>query len=429
MLEFSVSDTDGNGYNNLVITISGTSQSITLKDAFDSIGLLAQTIDYVDFADGSSTSLAALYSAKYFVGTAGDDRYFGTVLSETMHGLEGDDFIFGSNGDDVIFGGAGNDELRGGNNNDAHYGGEGDDLIAGWYGNDYLDGGAGNDRLFGEYGSDHYFIELGDGQDTIYDNCGNGDRLIFGAGITADMLEFSISNADGDSYDNMVITISGMAQTITLEDAFDNIGLVSETVDMVEFADGSSASLISLYSSDYFVGTAGNDRYLGTVLRETMHGQAGDDFLFGSNGNDTIHGGDGNDDVFGGNGNDTHYGDAGNDLLFAWEGNDLLFGGTGDDELQGGNGNDRLSGDEGNDTLIGGSGADVFIFDTLELGGADTVTDFTLNYDKLEMAGITYAELSFVDTGSGTRIEWTNGSVDIQNISLAALTEDQFSFV
>ncbi len=357
MLELSVSDTDGNGYNNLVITLAGTSQTITLKDAFDNIGLLADTVDHVDFADGTSTSLAALYSSKYFAGTAGDDRYLGTVLDETMYGQGGDDFIFGSNGDDVIYGGDGNDELRGGNNDDAHYGGEGDDLIAGWYGNDYLDGGTGNDTMYGEHGNDHYFIELGDGQDTIYDQEGT-DRLIFGAGITQDMLEFSISNADGDDYNNLVITIAGTAQSITFEDAFDTWGIYAETVDTLEFADGSSVSLREFFSQEYFVGTDGNDSYYGTVINDTMYGAAGDDFIFGSNGNDIIHGEDGNDELRGGVGNDTHYGGGGNDLIAAWEGNDLAYGGTGDDRLYGEDGNDQLYGDDGNDTIDGGLGDD-----------------------------------------------------------------------
>ncbi len=92
-------------------------------------------------------------------------------------------------------------------------------------------------------------------------------------------------------------------------------------------------------------------------------------------------------------------------------------------------GNDRIAGGAGNDTLTGGSGADVFVFNTLAADGADIVTDFELGIDTLELAGSTYADLTFFDTGSGTRVDWANGSVELENIALASLTEDQFSFV
>lgn len=516
MLELSVSDTDGNGKGNLVITIGGTSQTITLKDAFDDIGLLAQTIDYVEFADGSSTSLAELYSTEYFVGTSGDDRYLGTTLGETMHGQAGNDFLFGSSGNDVIYGGDGNDDVLGGHGNDDHYGGAGDDYLHGWEGND------------------RYFINLGDGVDTVFDDSGT-DRLIFGAGITRDMLGFSVSDADGNGKGNLVITIAGTSQSITIKDAFDDIGLLAQTIDYVEFADGSNTSLAELYSTEYFVGTAGNDRYLGTTLSETMHGQAGDDFIFGSNGNDILYGEDGNDELRGGNGNDVHYGgegddliagyngndelrgDAGNDTLYGEDGHDNLYGGDGNDylsggagddnhyggagddvilgsvggdhfdggdgvdtvdfsystdnftldlsqsqavftsgfteqvlnfeniiagsgnnvligssasnEINGGAGNDRIEGLAGDDVLTGGTGTDVFVFNTVTDTGADIVTDFELNTDTLELAGVSYSDLTFVDTGSGTRVEWTNGSVELESIAAASLTEDQFSFV
>lgn len=534
MLEFSISDAEGNGLNNLVISVSGTSQTITLKDAFDTNVLLVQTVDYIDFADGSSTSLAALYASKYFVGTDGNDRYLGTTLNDTMHGLAGNDFLFGSNGNDALYGGVGNDDVFGGNGNDVHYGGDGNDFLYGWYGDDELHGGAGDDRLEGGVGQDRYYINLGEGADTIFDKDGN-DRLYFGEGITRDLLEFSVSDADGNGKGNLVISFDGLTQSVTIRDAFDDIGLLAPTIDSVYFANGSGTSLAELYSTGYFVGTAGNDRYIGTGLSESMHGQGGDDFIFGSSGNDTIYGGVGNDELRGGDGNDVHFGgdgddliaayngndelrgDGGNDTLYGEAGNDQLYGGADNDRIDGGGGddnhygedgddyilgnvgadffdggdgndtidfsyssnnfslnltlsnavfasgfteqvvnfenivggsgnntltgsnvansisggagNDRIIGLSGDDTLTGDAGADVFVFNTLVAEGADTVTDFQLNTDKIELAGTTYAALNLVDTMDGTRVEWANGSVELEDIALATLTEDQFLFV
>lgn len=91
--------------------------------------------------------------------------------------------------------------------------------------------------------------------------------------------------------------------------------------------------------------------------------------------------------------------------------------------------NDPIIGLEGDDTLTGGSGADVFVFNTLASEGADNITDFELGTDTLELVGSTYAALTFIDTGSGTRVEWDNGSVELEGIAVASLTEDQFAFV
>jgi Ca2+-binding RTX toxin-like protein len=61
------------------------------------------------------------------------------------------------------------------------------------------------------------------------------------------------------------------------------------------------------------------------------------------------------------------------------------MGGTGNDYIQGGGGNDVLYGGAGNDILIGGTGSDIFAWSStdLNLGGADTIRDFSIGQDKL----------------------------------------------
>ncbi len=72
-----------------------------------------------------------------------------------------------------------------------------------------------------------------------------------------------------------------------------------------------------------------------------------------------------------------------------------LTGSAQADVLVGGGGNDNLTGGLGNDTLVGGSGQDSFRFDTLldALGNRDTVSDFNVADDTLELDHAVFATL------------------------------------
>jgi Ca2+-binding RTX toxin-like protein len=64
------------------------------------------------------------------------------------------------------------------------------DVAWGFSGNETMQGGTGDDRLYGYAGNDTYTYNAGDGNDRIYEDqfSGNGDRLVLGAGLTADKL-------------------------------------------------------------------------------------------------------------------------------------------------------------------------------------------------------------------------------------------------
>ncbi|KIC41891.1 hypothetical protein RA27_00255 [Ruegeria sp. ANG-R] len=98
-------------------------------------------------------------------------------------------------------------------------------------------------------------------------------------------------------------------------------------------------------------------------------------------------------------------------------------------EVTGTSGNNILTSTEADEVFTGGGGADVFVFNALEAEGVDSITDFELGIDTIELEGSTYADLTFIDTGSSTRVEWNNGSVELDGIAVASLTEDQFLFV
>lgn len=131
-------------------------------------------------------------------------------------------------------------------------------------------------------------------------------------------------------------------------------------------------------------GAAGADTVDGGAGKDTLLGGGGNDHFSGGSGADEISGGRGNDLLFGDAGGDTISGDDGGDIISGGDGKDSLGGDAGKDTLDGGAGRDTLSGGTGKDVLTGGSGLDVFVF--VENGGQDSVTDFQIGKDRLDVS-------------------------------------------
>lgn len=133
---------------------------------------------------------------------------------------------------------------------------------------------------------------------------------------------------------------------------------------------------------DLLMGTPGEDTIAGLLGDDEIEGLGGDDILRGDlnerspggseGGNDTINGGEGDDQIGGKGGHDELYGDAGNDSIWGDDGDDLLRGGLGDDVLTG-------------DDFSGGEGVDTFVLAAGE--GIDTITDFEIGIDAVELFG------------------------------------------
>jgi serralysin len=105
-------------------------------------------------------------------------------------------------------------------------------------------------------------------------------------------------------------------------------------------------------------------------------------------------------------GNDILSGTAKADFINALGGNDRVSGLGGNDTLYGGAGNDTLDGGAGKDLLIGGAGNDVFVFGGTDLidrvvMGVDTVSDFTVSQDKIELSKVAFAALATTATPAG----------------------------
>jgi Ca2+-binding RTX toxin-like protein len=239
--------------------------------------------------------------------------------------------------------------------------------------------------------------------------------------------------------------------------------------------------LMSSAGNDSIKGGAGNDYAWGGSGNDSITGGSGNDSVLGGTGNDLLFGGAGNDVIDNGAGTDQAYGGSGNDTIFAGLGNQILIGGSGSDTLDlsklngtadvdqgihsvaitaggnvyhyeirsfetiigtnagtyfdtgekgatrffGGSGADHFHSEGGGSTITSGLGADVFDWNkkfTLISKGADTVTDFKVGTDHLDMSDFlkgqgdikhpTYDQVvKLVDNANGTMVEVRAGGV------------------
>ncbi|WP_327393846.1 calcium-binding protein, partial [Pseudomonas coronafaciens] len=131
-------------YDDLVLTLRGTTDQISVSSYFGSDGLSAYQLEAIRFADGTSWSLDQIKSLAV-LSTDGNDSIWGYAADDTLSGGLGDDSLYGQAGNDVLKGDAGNDILYGAEGVDSLSGGDGQDNLSGGAGADLLAGGSGND--------------------------------------------------------------------------------------------------------------------------------------------------------------------------------------------------------------------------------------------------------------------------------------------
>ncbi|ULA65541.1 MAG: hypothetical protein LZF86_220002 [Nitrospira sp.] len=336
-------------------------------------------------------------------GGDGIDELQGGLGNDFLAGDAGDDRLLGEEGDDELFGGDGNDGLRGDDGADQLDGGAGDDTlvgdadgqIGGTGGSDVLIGGAGNDTLVGGGGQDTYFFDSGDGFDVIVDAAGEGNRLVFGAGIGEEDLSLSVAAG------SLVVRLGSSAQTVTIG-GFDAANVEGASgVDTYHFADGTVLSHEQLVARGFaFTGSVGNDTLTGVTNGfNRLVGGVGDDTYIVNHVTDQVFeaSSEGIDAVY--TSVDFMLPDFVENLFaavpegsssapVALTGNNLsnmiqaLPGLPTDNRLQGRGGNDQISTFEGNDileggagddTLDGGLGSDIYVFGVGD--GVDVVID------------------------------------------------------
>lgn len=294
-----------------------------------------------------------------------NDILYGGTGQDELHGRSGNDTLYGNNGEDDLHGGSGDDALYGDSASDNLYGNSGNDTLYGGQGNDSLNGNNGDDILYGEAGNDE--LIGGTGNDTL-DGGNDNDTLIGGSGN--------------------------------------------------DILDGG-------YGNDVIKGGAGDDQLRGGHNNDELFGGHGNDTFFGDAGNDVMHGGRGIDTVdysaydvdltVSLHNKKAHGLEIGSDTLkfidniISGDGDDFLKGSSGDNVIIGGAGDDVIRGLTGEDTLTGGQGADTFVFRTFDLSSADTITDFDIINDALDLSHLAgtagdglLSSLRALEEGDGT---------------------------
>jgi Ca2+-binding RTX toxin-like protein len=363
-----------------------------------------------------------------FVGVTNHGGWAEIEFTDQVAVDPGDDLINGGDGNDTILAGAGNDTVDGGADADTIDGGSGDDSIVGGDGNDTLTGGdavaaSGGDRLAFEWSNipdpnDGGQIDNNDtlattgtqtvsGVDVGYAITGSvsyspggddGAGNVYAAGIDAGsgaVNEYSAASIDGDMVMNLSFSQPVENVQFRINDLEIDLGIIKVTAYdannnpiTINVTEGTN-----VYGSDTDA-VAGNDTF-------SASGYAGDNDVLGSIlvsvpgpvSSITIDYNASNDSL---TMTDVWFDDP-NAVVAADGGNDTLDGGAGDDVIDGGDGDDRLSGGLGNDNLDGGAGTldrvvfsgahsdytfditgtnTVVVTDTVNGGGADTITNF-----------------------------------------------------
>ncbi|MEO1095004.1 MAG: Ig-like domain-containing protein [Cyanobacteria bacterium J06638_28] len=345
------------GETSATFTITGVDDN--LADGTQTVAITASAISFGFSDDSASLSvtddeggttgvptvngqLATIYvdDTDTVVGNAfqaGEQPYQGSLFSNTDA-----EFNTGESPDDVILGTSGSDEIWAGN--------EGNDLIETGAGNDIIGLSLGNVTV--SAGSDDdfvYALSPGDGTNTI--DLGSGTDEFWAEG------------------GNNTITGSGN-NTIGLGGGNDSVTTGAGVDFIYSINGGGGTNVLDLGNGDNIIYVENGDYTLTT-----------------GSGNDTIGLGTGSDVVNAGDGNNTIY-----VIDAATAGNKDILTGSGDDFGQTGAGTDRLDGGLGFNTLEGGSGADTFVYRT---GAYNAVLDFELGTDQIELANVTFDELTF----------------------------------
>ncbi|PXX12815.1 Ca2+-binding RTX toxin-like protein [Nitrosomonas ureae] len=294
-------------------------------------------------------------------------------------------------------------------------------ILQGRLGSDVLTGWSGADTLIGGPGNDSYFVEIA------------GDVVIeaFNEGI--DSMNSSVT-----------YTLPVNVENLTLRGA----SAINGT------GNGQANTITGNAANNVLNGGAGNDN---------LQGAAGNDTLEGGTGRDTLDGGFGADNLKGGSGNDNYVVDNAGDSIVEAAGGGIdevnssvtyaipdpvenltltgtsaingtgnsqanqIIGNTGNNQLKAAAGNDILDGRQGADMLTGGIGNDIFRFTTM--GQIDTITDFNVVNDTIQLENAVFTALTVTGTLAAARFRIGANALDandniIYNSTTGALIYD-----
>ncbi|WP_020484135.1 beta strand repeat-containing protein [Methylomonas sp. MK1] len=261
--------------------------------------------------------------------------------------------------------------ITGTQSNESGYGGTGNDSLYGLGGNDYLFGYEGNDVLDGGAGNDGLYGGMGN-DSYVVDSLSDYTTEDFNEGI--DLVQSSITWTLSANVENL--TLTGNAVVNGTGNELDNV-LIGNSV------------------ANTLTGLGGNDRLIGNAGNDTMIGGTGDDIYIVDSSADVIteNLNEGLDSVestatytltanvenltLTGT---TAINGTGNAL------NNVLTGNSAVNTLTGGAGNDRLDGKAGADKMLGGTGNDTYVVDI----STDVITENANEGTDTVETGITY---------------------------------------
>jgi Ca2+-binding RTX toxin-like protein len=386
----------GNGNDTFLVEWSYHGDSYDGGDGIDTFSADVPVLNgykqEIDLATGTNNWEDHFSSIENLVGSANDDKFWGTDGVNVFWGRDGNDLLDGRSGDDKLYGENGDDKLLGGAGNDLLDGGKGNDILIGGAGADSLIGGAGVDVA--DYSGSAAGVKVnlasgvGQGGDAEGDTLVGVENLIgtrFDDVLTGDAGANVLSAGEG----NDVLVGSGGGDTMDGGAGNDSADYSNSkagvTVNLATglgkggFAEGDKLNLI-----ENLIGSTFADILTGNANANILRAGNGDDILVGSGGGDIMDGGQGVDTVdytnsdaavkvnlaagpgFGGYAEGDQFSSIENATGSAY--NDVLTGSSGNNVLNGGKGNDILVGSAGSDTLIGGDGIDTADYSALASG-------------------------------------------------------------
>ncbi len=261
------------------------------------------------------------------------------------------------------------------------------DTINGLEGNDTIVGGKGNDTMFGETGNDTFNWIEGDGSDDIFGGIGIDDFSFSGSSRSGDRFSLSFSN-------ELVLNRTDTSPTPLIS----NITIKMSSIEKIFIAgvEGNDQFIVGNITGSglqqlSFSGGAGNDfidaRTSG--VKVIGEGDFGNDTLLGGRAGDSLTGGTGDDNLFGGDGSDTLLGASTGSVNPGRGERDILIGGGGFDtfilgDRNGVNNAARVYYDDGDNTFDGGNN----IFTGMDgVNDFARIFDFTSGQDRIRLVG------------------------------------------
>ncbi|CAK0765927.1 serralysin [Gammaproteobacteria bacterium] len=251
-------------------------------------------------------------------------------------------------------------------------GNDGANTLRGLAGNDILFGGAGKDRLEGGLGNDQYWVNS------------SGDVLLENAGEGIDSVFSSITWTLGDNLENL--TLTGHSNTRAIGNARNNTLTGNDDNNVLDGRSGADTMRGGTGQDTYFVDNASDI----TIETSTLASEV-----------DTVYstvtrtlGANLENLILTGTKNINGTGNALNNTITGNNGNNILDGGAGNDTLIGSAGNDILIGGMGSDKLTGGLGNDIFRFNTALAGSRDTITDYNVANDTIQLENSIFRSLT-----------------------------------